>query len=103
MHKLYKLIGDNYKKIADLYMEIGASWDILAEDPELAASFKEEPEAKVAVVEVSIEELRSMLASKSKEGKTGEVKALLNKYGAAKLSDLKEEHYEAVLNEGAKL
>lgn len=43
---------------------------------------------------LTLEEVRSLLASKSRDGYTAEVKALLKKFGANKLSEVKPEDYE---------
>lgn len=57
--------------------------------------FKVEPEKKA----ISIEEVRSVLAEKSQAGKGPEIRALIEKYGADKLTDLESSYYEALLNE----
>lgn len=50
-------------------------------------------------VEISKEDVRAVLAKKSQDGKTKDVKALLNKYGAEKLTSVKPEDYEKLLKE----
>lgn len=55
---------------------------------------KKKEEQKVAV-----EDIRVVLAEKSQEGKTKEIKELLGKYGAAKLSAVEEKDYPALLAE----
>ena len=40
------------------------------------------------------DEVRTLLAAKSRDGYTAEVKALLKSFGANKLSEVKEEDYE---------
>ena len=50
-------------------------------------------------IKISIEDVRAILAEKSQQGKTREVKALLMKYDAGKLSGVKSEDYEALLKE----
>ena len=52
---------------------------------------------------VTIDQVRAVLADKSGEGKTAEVKALLFKYDAGKLSGVKPEDYPALLEEAKKL
>lgn len=54
---------------------------------------------KNAKVDISKEDVRAILAKKSQEGKTKEVKALLNKYGAEKLTAVKVEDYESLMKE----
>ncbi len=42
-------------------------------------------------------DVRKAFSAKSHDGYTEEVKALITKYGAAKLSDIKEENYSALM------
>lgn len=46
---------------------------------------------------VAVEDIRVVLAEKSQEGKTKEIKELLGKYGVAKLSAVEEKDYPALL------
>lgn len=48
---------------------------------------------------VSVEDIRAVLAQKSQDGKSKEIKELLGKYGVAKLSAVKPEDYPALLQE----
>lgn len=52
---------------------------------------------------IGIEMVRAVLAEKSREGKTREVKALLMKYDTGKLSGVKQEDYAALLTEAEAL
>lgn len=52
---------------------------------------------------VTIEDVRAVLAAKSQDGKTKEVKALLMKYDAGKLSGVKPEDYASLLKEAEAL
>ena len=45
----------------------------------------------------SLEEVRAVLADKSRQGHTAEIRALLQKYGAAKLSGIAPANYKALL------
>lgn len=54
---------------------------------------------KKAEKTVSVEDIRAVLAQKSQDGKSKEIKELLGKYGAAKLSAVKQEDYPALLQE----
>lgn len=47
----------------------------------------------------TLEEVRGLLAEKSQNGLTAEVKALIEKYGGNKLSDIKAENYAAMIKE----
>ncbi len=51
----------------------------------------------------SFVEVRGVLAEISRSGKTSEMKALLSKYGAVKLSDVKEEDYSSLLKDAKEL
>lgn len=48
---------------------------------------------------VAIEDVRAVMAQKTQEGKSQEIKDLLQKYGAVKLSAVAPEHYPALLKE----
>ena len=56
---------------------------------------KQEPEEKPLTLEV----VRAVLAEKSRSGHTEEVRALLNKHGADKLSEIDPAEYPALLAE----
>ncbi len=53
--------------------------------------------------QITIDQVRTLLAEKSGEGKTQAVKALLYKYDAGKLSGVKPENYAALMEEARKL
>ena len=48
---------------------------------------------------ISLEEVRAVLAEKSHDGYTTEVRDLLQKYGAEKLSGVNPKHYAALLKD----
>ena len=48
---------------------------------------------------ITLEKVRAVLADKSRAGHTAEVRALLEKYGATKLSQVDPQHYETILKE----
>ena len=58
-----------------------------------AAEKAEDPAA------LTLEEVRAVLADKSRAGHTAEIRELLKKYGASKLSLVDPKHYEALLRE----
>ena len=49
--------------------------------------------------ELTLEQVRAVLADKSRAGHTAAVRDLLQKYGAAKLSQIDPKHYEALLKD----
>ena len=95
------------KRIADdiLARKLEGKGAVLIEGPkwcgktttaeQIAASilYMAEPEKK----EISIEEVRAVLAAKTQAGKRREVKELLLKYDSGKLSGVKPENYAALM------
>ena len=61
-----------------------------------------EPE-KDSSPKIGIEDIRAVLAEKSQEGKSKEVKCLLNQYGVAKLSAVAEKEYPGLLKKAKAL
>lgn len=57
------------------------------------------PNNKESVKKVSLEDVRAVLAKLSQLGKTAEVKKLIVKHGAQKLSDIPESEYASLLFE----
>lgn len=49
--------------------------------------------------ELKLEEVRAVLAEKSRAGHTAAIRTLLQKYGASKLSAVDPKHYEALLKD----
>ena len=72
-----------------------------AQEPEKepAAKKEETPVEKPKSKPLSLEPVRAALAEKSRAGHTAEVKALLIKHGADKLSDIDPAEYPALLAE----
>jgi len=52
---------------------------------------------------ISIEQIRAVLAEKSQSGKQPQVKALITKYGAMKLTDIDQVKYSELLKEAEEL
>ena len=58
----------------------------------------EAPDAAVpAEPRLTLEQVRAVLAVKSRKGHTAEIRALLQKYGATRLSGIDPVHYKALL------
>lgn len=53
--------------------------------------------------EVNIEDVRKILANKSRAGYTEQIRELLQKYGAKKLSDINSSKYKDLMEEAEKL
>jgi hypothetical protein len=66
--------------------------EIAAKLRELADAIEEEKAPKI-----SLEDVRAVLAIKSRDGKTLDVRKLINTYGVTKLSDVPEEKYQELM------
>lgn len=64
----------------------------------LAESLKKALAPKAGIA-VTLEDVRSVLSRKSCRGYTDAVKALIQRFGADRLSDVSPDHYEALLRE----
>lgn len=74
-------------------------YDPEKDEPQAAEVPKEQPAPEQKTETVTFVQLRSRLSEISRSGKTAEVKELIAKYGASKLSDIAESDYAAVLAE----
>jgi hypothetical protein len=92
MSAIYLNLADGFEKLAAGYRALAGSIDGQAVEQSPATEPKQESQ-------ISIETVRAVLAEKSRDGKTREVKALLMKYDAGKLSGVKQEDYAALLAE----
>jgi hypothetical protein len=82
------------KDVADDMSALAESIALLAN---AIASDKEETEEPIP--QLTLSDVRGVLAKKSQAGLTKGVKALIKKYGAERLSDVKPEDYEALLKD----
>ena len=70
---------------------------------------QEEPQKKPSkaktekALEVTLEQVRGVLADKSRNGHTAEVRAIIRKYGADRLSDIDPKNYPAVLKDAEEM
>ena len=58
-----------------------------------------QPESKPTSKPLTLEDVRAVLAEKSRNGHTAKIRELLEKYGAAKLSEIDPKKYDALLAE----
>ena len=98
MNEIYNEIAINFEKLANCYRELSA-WDTKNDKNISENTIEINNEEK----SISIETLRAVLLSKSKIGKTNELKVLLSKFCANKLSEIKKEDYESLMLECEKL
>lgn len=90
MSDLINEIVKNLKKLAD---NLDALSKDLKEVPEVSQT--KEPKEEI----ITLEQVRAVLADKSRDGKQAEVKALIVKYGADKLTALDPTCYKDLLKE----
>lgn len=69
------------------------------EDKADRSTAEEKADKKKEVKKVAVEDIRAVLAEKSQDGKSKEIKELLGNYGVAKLSAVDEKDYPALLAE----
>ena len=87
------------KNLKQILMEISEELRQLAEGIEVTAELaQQEP-----VPEITLEEVRGVLADISRAGFTADVKKLIVKYGAERLSDVDPNNYSALLNDAKEL
>lgn len=77
-----------------LYQQFSGSDDSDKQQIPKTAAYKEAPKP-----ELKLEDVRSVLAGKSRAGHTAEVRDLLQKYGATKLSAIDPANYEALMKD----
>ncbi len=100
-------LADSLQAVADAVAENDASVEVTAtkEAEEKGRSkaaakkttAKKTPKAEPEEKPLTLEEVRAVLAEKSRAGHTAEVKELLNKHGADKLSEIDPAEYPALL------
>lgn len=89
MNEIYKTLAEGYEKLAAGYRALAKD----QKDEKVEMAVPAEPEKK----EISIEEVRAVLAANTQAGKRREVKELLLKYDSGKLSGVKPENYAALM------
>ncbi|MBZ2134839.1 MULTISPECIES: rRNA biogenesis protein rrp5 [Streptococcus] len=92
MKKLETVVS-NLRMLADSLEELCDAVDVTAEAP------TKQVEKVTLPTTVTIEDIRKVLAEKSRAGKTEQVRELLQKYGANKLSAVDEQHYASLLED----
>lgn len=95
-------LADSLQAVADAVAENDGSAEMTAtKEPEKKgkpkAAAKKTSKAELEEKTLTLEEVRAVLAEKSRAGHTAEVKELLNKHGADKLSEIEPSEYPALL------
>ena len=87
-------LADSLQTLADAIGRNEPESETAAPDPAPAPAPQAPPPKAI-----TLEEVRAVLAEKSHDGFTTEVRELLQKYGAAKLSGIDPTHYAALLKD----
>ena len=102
--KLLLDVVEDMRSLADSLQAVATA--LGQSDPEDAAAPAPAPEAPPAPVPadpptkaITLEEVRAVLAERSHDGYTDQVRGLLQKYGAEKLSGVDPKHYAALLKD----
>lgn len=101
--KLLLDVASDLRSLADSLQAVAGATDQDESVPETKP--EKEPESPPTPKEspVTIEQVRSVLADKSRSGKTAAVRNLLGKFGAAKLSEIESDKYPALLQAAEEL
>lgn len=97
-----RALGDSLQVLADAMTSNEPREGTSKESKAIAEQKMEEQKTEAPVSEkkaVTLEEVRKVLAEKSRAGFTDEVKAMLTKHGAEKLSEVDPTEYKALLAE----
>lgn len=99
----FSLIAEGVRSLAERKPVCGCGQKEDVAPKNKPSSGKKEPEEKTEPKAVTIEQVRAVMAAKSQDGKTQQVKALLKKYGADKLSGVQPEQYADLLKDAEAL
>ena len=91
--KLLLAVAEDLRSLADSVQAVADA--MLSNEPTVDA----EPTVPAPQKELTLEEVRAVLGEKSRAGFTAEIQALLQKYGASKLSGIDPTHYAALLKD----
>ena len=95
LKELEKIVEDFYEAIHGLAKAV----DKLNAD---IKRIKQEA-SEESLPQVTLEQVRAVLAAKSQAGKTEEVRILINSYGVTKLRDVNSQSYAELLNKAEEL
>ena len=87
-------LGDSLQVLADAMAS-----DEPIEEPQKMVESKQKVQKPDKAATITLEDVRKVLAEKSRAGFTDEVKAIITKHGAEKLSDIDPSEYESVISE----
>ncbi|MGO5065556.1 MULTISPECIES: rRNA biogenesis protein rrp5 [unclassified Clostridium] len=99
LHNAVPIFDESPKEIKpkEVKKEVQAPKEELKDKKE--KSQKQESKKAEEAIEITLEEVRGILAKLSKDGKQSEVKALIKKFGGKKLTDISKDKYSELLKE----
>ena len=106
MSEAYLLVAQGYEMVAAGLRQLAEAGGKILEVPastEKAETAETAPAPKTEEKTITLDEVRLVLAEKSRSGKTQEVKMLLKECGADKLSAVPEEKYSELLKKAGAL
>lgn len=100
-----KLLLDVVTDLQNLAGSIQTIAEVLASNEETPRTTEKAPvkKTKPKKKELSLEDVRTVLAQKSQAGFTADIKKLLEKYGASKLSEIDAKDYKALMKDAEEL
>lgn len=94
-----RLLADSLQAVADAMMDTESTTMNATPVQEVTKEEKQSGKKATTKKEYTLEDVRRVLAKKSQNGLTAEVKALIEKYGGSKLSDISPENYAAIITD----
>lgn len=91
-------VVDSLQAVADAMVENEPAMDATPTQ-ETVKEEKQPTKKNAAKKEYTLEDVRGILARKSQNGLTAEVKGLIEKYGGTKLSDIDPTHYADIIKD----
>ena len=91
-------LADSLQVVADVLTDM-KSVEVIDAQPVAQIPEKESKTKKKKAKVYTFEDVRGVLAEKSQNGLTSEVKGLIAKFGGSKLSDIDPSNYEAIIKE----
>lgn len=98
MNELSKTV-DELKNAANLLSSVADSLLDLFSGTGGSSDEAKEKQSKATTEKLTLESVRAVLAEKSRAGHTADIKALLEKHGASKLSEIDPKKYKKLLEE----
>ena len=92
--KCYQTLAEDLQELCEIFSENGTA--VSTSDSGLNETSAED---KANEPTITLEEVRIVLAKLAQDGKQAELKALIGKYGANRLSEVDPKYYPAILKE----